>query len=149
MKNILYSAMLIALPLLSIAQTELKIDADIRGRNCSGGLGLCSVSTTTETQKTNQESKTTATKLDETTLQLQFNKMLLSEQEQKSLLNATLNKITTTENINFIQEEDLTIDIQTLLLLGIDSKYNTIKKGKYPLVITNDTIKVTLKLWEQ
>lgn len=148
MKNILYAATLIALPLLSIAQTELKINAEIRGRSCNGGLGLCSVSSTLEMQKTNQE-KTKALKINDTTVVFSFDKMSLSEQEQKSLFNSTLSKITATEKIDFIQEEDLTIDIQTLLLLGIDPKYNTLKKGNYPLIILNDTIKVTLKLWEQ
>lgn len=148
MKNILYTAMLLALPLLTIGQTELKINADVRGRNCSGGLGLCSVSTTAEIQKTNQEYKTKAFKLDETTVILEFNKTLLSEDEQKSLLNTTLNKITASQNIEFVQEDDLFIDNETLKILGIASKYNILKKGNYPLVITNDTINVTLKLWE-
>jgi len=136
------------LPLLSIAQTELKINAEIRGRSCNGGLGLCSVSTTSEIQKTNQEYKTTAFKLDETTVVLEFHKTLLSEEEQKSLLNTTLSKITASQTIDFVQEEDVTIDPQTLLLLGIEPKYNTIKKGKYPLLVSNETIKITLKLWE-
>jgi hypothetical protein len=148
MKNILYTATLIMLPLLSIAQTELKINAEIRGRSCNGGLGLCSVSTTSEIQKTNQEYKTTAFKLDETTVVLEFHKTLLSEEEQKSLLNTTLSKITASQTIDFVQEEDVTIDPQTLLLLGIEPKYNTIKKGKYPLLVSNETIKITLKLWE-
>ena len=148
MKNILYTATLIMLPLLSIAQTELKINAEIRGRSCNGGLGLCSVSTTSEIQKTNQEYKTTAFKLDETTVVLEFHKTLLSEEEQKSLLNTTLSKITASQIIDFVQEEDVTIDPQTLLLLGIEPKYNTIKKGKYPLLVSNETIKITLKLWE-
>lgn len=149
MKNILYAATLIVLPLLSIAQTELKINAEIRGRSCNGGFGLCSVSTTAEMQKINQEIKTSALKINDTTVVLVFNKTLLSEQEQKSLLNTTLNKITASQNIEFIQEDDLFIDDETLKILGIASKYNIIKKGNYPLVITNDTIKVTLKLWEQ
>ena len=149
MKNLLYTAMLIALPLLSIAQTERTITADIRGRNCSGGLGLCSVSTSVELEKTNQEYKTLAFKLDESTVELQFNKTLLSEEEQKSLLNTTLMKITASQNIEFVQEEDLVIDNETLLFLGIAPKYNTIKKGNYPLEITDHTIKVKLKLWEQ
>ena len=149
MKNILYTATLIVLPLLCIAQTELKINAEIRGRSCNGGLGLCSVSTTSELQKTNQEIKAKAVKINDTTVVLAFDKTLLSEQEQKSLFNSTFNKITTTETIYFIQEEDITIDSQTLQLLGIDSKYNTLKKGKYPLVITPEVIKITLKLWEQ
>jgi len=149
MKNILYTATLIVLPLLSIAQTELKINADFRGRNCSGGLGLCSIYTTSEVQKNNQEYKTTAFKLDETTIVLEFNKTFLSEEDQISLLNTTLKQITAAQSIEFIQEEDVFIDIEILKILGIASKYNTIKKGHYPLVINIDTIQVTLKLWEQ
>lgn len=141
--------MLLSLPLLSIAQTELRINADVRGRNCAGGYGLCSVSTTTEIEHGNQVIKTTAFKLDETTLVIEFNKTLLSEEEQKSLLNTTLTKINPSQTTEFVQEDDLVIDSQTLLFLGIASKYNTIKKGNYPLVISDDTIKVTLKLWEQ
>ena len=146
MKNLLYTAMLIALPLLSIAQTERKISADIRGRNCAGGLGLCSVSKLVEF---NQESKILAFKLEESTVELQFNKTLLSEEEQKSLLNTTLMKITASQTIEFVQEEDLIIDNETLLFLEIAPKYNTIRKGNYPVEINDHTIKVRLKLWEQ
>lgn len=148
MKKLFYIAMLIALPLLAVGQTELKINADIRGRNCSGGLGLCSVSGTLENKTPNQEYKTTASKEDETTLVLEFNKALLSEDEQKSLLNTTLLKVSDAQTIEFIQEKDLIIDAATLQSLGIDTQFNTIKKGSYPLEITDDTIKVTLKLWE-
>jgi len=149
MKKILYTATLIVLPLLSIAQTELKINAEIRGRSCNGGLGLCRISTNLEMQKTNQEIKTSALKINDTTVVLVFDNTLLSEQEQKSLLNTTLSKITASQTIDFVQEDDVTIDPQSLLLLGIEPKYNTIKKGKYPLLVTNETIKITLKLWEQ
>jgi|SRR6478672_6067339 len=147
MKN-LYIAALLALPLLTCAQTELKVNADIRGRNCSGGLGLCSVSSTTEVEKANQEYKTKAYKLNESTLILEFNKTLLSEEEQKSLLNTTLLRVAESQTLNFVQEEDLIIDSATLISLGITAKYNTLKKGNYPLIITDTTIKVILKLWE-
>jgi hypothetical protein len=149
MKNLLYAVTLLALATLSIAQTELKINADIRGRNCAGGLGLCSVSTTVAFEKTNPEYKTTAFKLDETTIALEFNKTLLSEEEQKSLLNTTLTKMTPSQDMVFTQEQDIIIDTQTLVFLGIAPKYNTIKKGNYPLVISDDTIKVTFQLWQQ
>ena len=149
MKNILYAATLIVLPLLSIAQNELKINAEIRGRSCNGGLGLCSVSISSDAKKINQENKLSAFKIDETTVVLEFHNTLLSEEEQKSLLNTTLSKITASQTIDFVQEEDVTIDPQSLLLLGIEPKYNTIKKGKYPLLVSNETIKITLKLWEQ
>ncbi len=140
---------LLAFPSFSIAQTELKINADIRGRNCNGGLGLCSVSSTSETKADNQEFKTTAYKLDESTLVLEFNKTMLSEDEQKSLLNTTISKIDSSHIPEFIQEEEVIVDSEMLLLLGIAPKYNTIKKGNYPLLITDNAIKVTLKLWEQ
>lgn len=147
MKN-LYTAALLALPLLVVAQTELKINADIRGRNCSGGLGLCSVSATTAIEKTNQEYKTKAYKWDESTIILEFNKTLLSEEEQKSLLNTTLVKVVESQAVEFVQEDDLIIDSATLTSLGITAKYNTLKRGNYPLIITDDTIKIILKLWE-
>jgi len=149
MKNFTYTAMLFALPLLSTAQTELKINADIRGRNCSGGLGLCSVSNTYENKNPNQEYKTTAYKLDESTLVLEFNKTLLSEEEQKSLFNTTLEQIGNSQKLEFIQEEDLLLDKSMLSSLGIEIKYDTIKKGNYPISFTEKTIKIILKLWEE
>jgi hypothetical protein len=149
MRNKLLLAMLITLPLLSIAQTELKVSTDSRGRSCAGGLGLCRISTSLEMQKNNQESKTTALKLNDSTIQLVFAKSLLSEQELISLCNKTLDKILLTDSIYFIQEDDFIIDSQLLQMLNIDSKLNIVKKGSYPIELFDDNIKVTLPLSKQ
>lgn len=141
--------MLTTLPLLSIAQIQIKVNADSRGRDCNGGLGLCSVSASFEMQKNATSNKTTASKLNDTTFELVFDKNLLSEQEQKSLFNKTFDKIVVTDAIYFTQENDLIIDKQTLILLNIDSKYNTLIKGNYPLHFSDNNIKITLTLSEQ
>ena len=149
MKNTLLLAMLITLPYISIAQTQLKVNADSRGRSCNGGLGICHISTNLEMQKNATSNKTTALKLNDITFELVFDKNLLSEQEQKSLCNKTLDKIIVTDVIHFTQEDDLIIDTQTLQLLEINPKYNTLKKGKYPLHFSDNNIKITLTLSEQ
>ncbi|HSD15059.1 MAG TPA: hypothetical protein VLB74_10460 [Flavobacterium sp.] len=144
-KNYLWATLL--LPILSIAQTEAKtLELDIRGRSCIGGLGICS-QLSSETNKTTMKNFN-VTKQSSNSLLIQIEISKLSAEEQKIFFGKEYAKITPNETLEFIQDEDFKFDMNTLLYLEMDAKYSILKKGKYPVQISKDTVKVTLTLSE-
>ena len=136
---------LLYLPFFTIAQTQLKISADIRGHACSGGFGLCSAVSIAE--KIN--STISAQKISDTTILFIIDKASLSIENQKSIVGKELSKVTSTEKLDFVQEVNIAFDLQTLLKLGFDSKYSIIKTGNYPMIIEKDKVLVTFTLTER
>jgi hypothetical protein len=148
MKYLFYAATFL-LPLLSVAQTEAKIiEADIRGRGCLGGLGLCTIQAPQETisGKTNTTPKTSIKLVSPNVFFLEIDKKQLSESEQKSIAGKLLTLVSEKESLSFVQEVDLIIDEKTLIYLGIDPKYNLLKAGNYPLTIISEKISVSFTL---
>lgn len=144
-KNYLWATLL--LPVLSLAQTEAKvIELDIRGRSCIGGLGICS-ELSSETNKTTMKNFNVA-KQSFNSLLIQIEISKLSAEEQKLFFGKEYAKITPNEALEFIQDEDFKFDMNTLLYLEMDTKYSILKKGKYPVQFSKDTVKVTLTLSE-
>ncbi|MEW5677405.1 hypothetical protein ABGT15_13925 [Flavobacterium enshiense] len=135
------------LPALSFAQTEAKqLEVDIRGRSCSGGLGLCS--TVSETSKTTMKNFNVI-RQGANVMLLQIEPAKLSVEEQKLFFGKEYDKIGPNETLEFIQDEDFLFEENTLLYLGFDCKYQLLKKGKYLLEITQDQLTVTLTLSER
>lgn len=148
MKKTIYLATLLVLPVLAIAQTQLKIAADIRGRGCSGGLGLCSVSSTASLQKSTQTSPTTAIKQSETEITMEINYTLFSDTMQINLAGNLFSRIAIGTKLYFTQDEDLILDNDSLLVLGINPKFKYIKKGIYPMFLNKDTVTISIVLTE-
>jgi hypothetical protein len=138
---------MLLLSYFSIAQIQSKINisADIRGRSCGGGLGLCSANAISE--KTN--STVSAQKIGDTTVLFIIDKAGLSVENQKSLVGKELYKVLPTEKIDFKQETNVLFDNKTLVNLGFDPRYATIKTGIYPMIIEKDKILVTFTLSEK
>lgn len=146
MKKLLFFATLIALPFSLVAQTQFKINADIRGRSCAGGLGLCSVSAAFIEPKIGEICQTMAYRTNNNTLVFVFDVSMLSEQEQYCLLGKPMAMISTTDRLYLTQEQDLIIDIKTLTLLGIDAKYNHVAKGIYAAQMSKGKIQISIPL---
>jgi len=147
MKNNIYIFIIILLSLTSIAQAQksVNISADIRGRSCAGGLGLCSSSAISE----KAISSISAQKISDRTVLFIIDKKSLTIENQKSLAGKELSKVSTTEKSDFKQETDVSFDIKTLLALGFDPKYAVIKTGNYPMIIDSDKVLVTFTLSEK
>lgn len=140
--NLLAAALL---PMFSIAQTEAKIlELDIRGRSCIGGLGICS-ELSSETNKTSMKNFN-VTKQSSNSLLIQIEISKLSPEEQKLFFGKEYAKIAPDETLEFIQDEDFKFEMNTLLYLEMDTRYSILKKGKYPVQISKETVKVTLTL---
>jgi hypothetical protein len=144
-KNYLWATLL--LPALSFAQTEAKtLELDIRGRSCIGGLGICTA-LSSETNKSSMKNFNVS-KESFNTLLIQIEISKLSVDEQLLFFGKEYAKISPMETLEFIQDEDFIFDKDTLLYLGVDTRYNLLKKGNYPLKFSKDKVAVTLTLSE-
>ena len=144
------------LSVISFAQNETKnypvfenLQVDIRGVGCHGGSGLCSIMETNKNNKLDSASAITVIRQSENTIQLVIDNNNLSIEEKENYFRKEHSKSSTKENHFFTQDEDFVFDEKSLLYLGIDSKYNTIKKGNYSCEIINDKIQVKMTLFEK
>ena len=146
MKNLLF--ILFLLPAFYLSQ--LRVQADIRGRSCGGGLGICSSTSFIEKNKTakSEESKFILTKVDENHLVFQTSLSDLSIAEQNSMIGKSFASVSSNEIPYFTQEVDLSLDYKTLSSLKIASKFNKIKSGKYPVTINKDQVFVRFTISE-
>lgn len=139
MAKIIIVAMLMLLPMLTIAQTEnitTYANADVRGKQCSGGISFCPTAIITSSTE-----KTTASveKTEKYKIQLSLYKIGFATKEWKELA------VTKT----FPVEESIKVDDELLRFLSIDIKFNTIKQGRYPVAVLEDKAIVVLELVER
>ena len=128
------------LPFFCISQVALKISADIRGRSCGGGLGLCSKSDVSKAEI----SHISIIKISENSVEMVFDKNNLSLAEQQSLVAMPFSKLKTSETYFLNQQTNLILDESLLTELTINPKLKIIKAGKYFLKIDADKIYVIL-----
>ena len=147
MIKLIISMAMVLVSLLSFAQTQQKVNisADLRGRSCSGGYGLCSPASVTE----KAGGLVVAQKIGETTVLIILDKANLTIENQKSIAGKELYKVAPSEKIDFVQEASVTFDAQLLLKLGFDPKYKIVKSGSYPMIIEKDSVLVTLSPSEE
>jgi len=132
MKKIIFATLL--LPTLLFSQTE-KISADLRGRDCNGGTGICSAGTS---QKLGNALNVSLTKVSENSLLMIIENKDLSTNDQKRITGKSFNEINKSDQTYFHQENDFVLDEDLLKKLSINPSYKYIKAGKYPLVLEND-----------
>lgn len=124
--------------------TDNGLEADIRGRDCKGGLSLCTVEISAN--KTSTSPKYTLAKISETEIQLNINIKALTIEEQKTLFGKLSREISEEDNFYFNQDYDFELNKDCIEVLGISSKNPIIKNGNYPIRLINDEAKVILKL---
>ncbi|MBP9849686.1 MAG: hypothetical protein KBC58_09645 [Flavobacterium sp.] len=152
MIKLMITMVFVLLSMPSFAQNETKnylasevLQADIRGVGCHGGSGLCAISS--EFNKANTDT-IMIMKESLNTIFLVINASKLSIEEQINYLGKEYVKITSNDQLLFIQDGDFVFDEKTLISLGIASKYTTLKKGSYPGVINKDKIQIRMTLVE-
>lgn len=133
------------LSITSFAQTEkTKASQTTFGRygaDCSSGRGACSFTVSTEA-KSARHSK----KLSDNSITLEISRSHLTEEEQIRIAGKVFSKIKPGEKPEFIQQESLTVDKPSLKNLEINSVFNTIQPGKYPMQITKDKVTIIFTL---
>lgn len=132
MKTLIFATLL--LPTLLFSQTE-KISVDLRGRDCNGGTGICSTGTS---QKMGNALNAFFTKVSENSLKMIIENKDISVTDQQRIAGKTFSEIKKEEQTYFWQENDFVVDDDLLKKLNMNSDYQYIKAGKYPIIFEND-----------
>ncbi len=134
-------AMLMLLPLLTIAQTEGKIiyieDAN-HLKDCKGGTGRCLGSVF---EQSNERTTAAVTKISKNQLEVTLDKTGFSAKEWEEMLT---NKVFPIDD-----DSNITIDGELLRTLAIETKYNTIKAKNYSVTLKSENAIFILELVER
>ena len=133
--------------ILNAQNTESKFDIDIRGRECKGGVGLCTIES--NTAKSTSEEKFYLLKISETELQLTIKTDALTIEDQKFLFGKEMKTISEIEKFYFNQDYDFSLNSETITLLKITTKNPTIKSGIYPIKLLDNKAIILLKLFSK
>lgn len=130
-------AMLILLPMFTIAQTENKTTYIVNighNNNCRGGFGICRESEIIGSKET---TTTSVSKISENQLEVTLEKTSFTSKEWEEML---------TNKVFPIDDDSITIDEELLRTLKIEAKYNTIKPNNYSVIVKNEKAIFTLEL---
>lgn len=133
--------------ILNAQNTESKFEIDIRGRECKGGVGLCTIET--NTNKNTSTEKFYLLKISETELQLTIKTDALTIEDQKFLFGKEIKTISDIEKFYFNQDYDFELNAETINLLKLTTKNPTIKSGLYPIKLVDNRAIILLKLFSK
>jgi hypothetical protein len=133
--------------IINAQNIENKLEIDIRGRECKGGVGLCTIETSTN--KNQYTEKFYLLKISETELQLTIKTEALTIDEQKFLFGKEIKTISEIEKFFFNQDYDFELNSETINLLNLNSKKPTIKSGLYPIKLIDNKAVIILKLFSK
>ncbi|MBC5835234.1 hypothetical protein G6N05_14780 [Flavobacterium sp. F372] len=133
--------------IINAQNIENKLEIDIRGRECKGGVGLCTIETSTN--KNQDIEKFYLLKISETELQLTIKTEALTIDEQKFLFGKEIKTISEIEKFFFNQDYDFELNSETINLLNLNSKKPTIKSGLYPIKLIDNKAVIILKLFSK
>ena len=133
--------------IINAQTTENKFEIDIRGRECKGGVGLCTIETNT-TKNTSAE-KFYLLKISESELQLTIKTDALTIEDQKFLFGKEIKTISELEKFYFNQDYDFELNYETIKLLQLNQGNPTIKSGIYPIKLMEGRAIIILKLFNK
>lgn len=133
--------------ILNAQNATNNLEIDIRGRECKGGVGLCTIETSTN--KNTSTEKFYLLKISETELQLTIKTDALTIEDQKFLFGKEIKTISEIEKFYFTQDYDFELNSDTINLLKITSKNPTIKSGIYPIKLIENRATILLKLFSK
>ncbi len=144
MKKLTIIALLLVINALHAQKQINNITIDIRGRDCKGGLSLCTIEL--DSYKMSDTATKFLKKLSDTELQLSIVTSSLSLEEQLLIFGKSLKDISDKESYFFTQAFDLEINASCLEILALNPKYPVIKSGVYPLLIKAGQLVTVLEL---
>ena len=133
--------------ILNAQNIESKLEIDIRGRECKGGVGLCTIETSTN--KNTSTEKFYLLKISETELQLTIKIDALTIEDQKFLFGKEIKTISDIEKFYFNQDYDFELSYETINLLKLTTKNPTIKSGLYPIKLVDNRAIILVKLFSK
>lgn len=146
MKNIITITMLF-LSLTAFSQVETLITSVYATStlgsysNCTR-RGLCAIKGNLDISKANTQTIIN----EDNTLTLVFERDKLSKEDEIKILGQEININTEMEDFTFLMEEALVLDEETRKALNFPQNFTTITTGTYPVIITEKSFTVTLKL---
>lgn len=147
MIRIIIATTVFLLSICTFAQNaEKAAQGEFNGRLCDIGRGLCTVTPPNTNNKSTTMKNFKAIKTTPTSIILELNTTELSKEDQIKFFGKEYSKITATEKLTFIQEDDYEFSFDLLLYLDMDIRYKYLKKGEYPLEIIKDKVQVSLTL---
>lgn len=133
--------------IINAQNSESKLEIDIRGRECKGGVGLCTIES--NTNKNSSTEKFYLLKISETELQLTIKTDALTIEDQKFLFGKEIETISEIEKFYFNQDYDFELSYETINLLKLTTKNPTIKSGLYPIKLVGNRAIILLKLFSK
>ncbi len=88
----------------------------------------------------------TVKKLASDSILIELEAAKVNSHREAKILGFEFKKLTIDESLIFIQEEDFIFDINTLLYLDIDPGFRLLKKGSYPLKLTQGKVQIIVTL---
>lgn len=144
------TAITAAIFLISLAASSQNFgkaaQGEFNGRVCDIGRGLCTITPPNTNNKSTTIKNYTTYKQSENTMIIELDTNNLSVEDQKKVFGKEYSKITSNEELTFVQEADYVFSLDMLLYLGFDILYKNLKKGTYPLAIIKDKVLITLTL---
>lgn len=151
MIKIFFTATIFLYSIAVLSQGDSKpLRVDMRGKQCNGGSSICSIvpDPLNRTQDSNMKNFT-AFKTTENSIVLELYTNTLEKDDQIKFFGKEYSKISSTEELVFIQEEDYEFSNDALSYLNIDNKYKYLKKGRYPIIVVDDKVQVKLTLFQK
>jgi hypothetical protein len=126
-------------------KSAVQENVDLRGRDCNGGLGICTASTTNKDQVVASFSKIESNKI-----AMSIDTQRLSEQNKASIFGAKYQENSKLENPTvFFQNADFQLEKTMLEQLGINTTLSVIRKGTYNALVENGIYKVVFTLFNK
>lgn len=124
------------------AQTTVSLNADIRGRSCAGGLGICTITG----GGVIGESKSYGELIDKHSFLLVVKRNKITKQEEMSLAGAKISDLSKAVPQTFKMEAELKLDDETANKLGLESNYNIIPEGDYPMSFDDEKVYIKINV---
>ncbi len=142
-KNYIVILVTLMISLTGLGQTKsIPVNIDIRGRDCNGGIGLCSITKSQNTSNTNTLMYVTSSG----ELVLEVNYLKIPVEELMNLLGEPYK--TTKSDYHFTIMDDLTLNEEIKNSLSLTESKGKIPKGYYPAIVVEDVVIIKIPLTE-
>ena len=114
---------------------------------CTSGRGVCSFSIVKDEE--NRTANAVVNKIGNAEFSLRIPMKSISIEDQVKIAGMRFSELNLTEPLQFLQDQDLVLNTQTLTTMGIASEARVIASGKYTLEIKEDYILIFFALKSQ
>lgn len=148
MKYLLLLLTSLAVQSVSAQYDSRTADSSTFGRhqaNCSSGRGACSFTVLSNEIAKAADTKF-ATKISGATFKLTILRSVLTIADEYRIAGKLFSDIAVGEVIEFVQQDDMTLDNITLTNLSLDLTKNKLYPGNYPLSVLKDRVEIIFTL---